>query len=145
MGISTKSLKHLWGRSGNRCAICRRELVETASNGDPDSLVGEACHIVAREKSGPRGNSSMSQSDRDEYGNLILLCNVHHKVVDDQIATYSVEVLHAIKQRHEKWVQDRLTNDTSAAKEPTICFRVNDALSLSGSAKIILQNVVVDG
>ena len=87
----------------------------------------------------------MSQSDRDEYGNLILLCNVHHKVVDDQIATYSVEVLHAIKQRHEKWVQDRLTNDTSAAKEPTICFRVNDALSLSGSAKIILQNVVVDG
>lgn len=28
MGITQKDIKLLWGRSGNRCSICRRELTQ---------------------------------------------------------------------------------------------------------------------
>lgn len=50
----------------------------------------------------------MAAEDRDKYPNLILLCNIHHKVIDDQPLTYSVSVLHGIKRDHEEWVERRL-------------------------------------
>jgi len=42
------------------------------------------------------------------YENLILLCNIHHQLVDAQPETYPVERLQAIKRDHEHWVQKRL-------------------------------------
>jgi hypothetical protein len=55
MSISLKTHKMLWGRAANRCAFpeCRRELVMDASETDDESLVGEECHIIAREQNGP--------------------------------------------------------------------------------------------
>ena len=47
MAINDKTRKVLWGRSGNRCAICRRELVLDATTVDDVSVVGEECHIVS--------------------------------------------------------------------------------------------------
>jgi hypothetical protein len=79
-----------------------------ASETDDESLVGEACHIVARESSGPRGESPLTEEQRDKYGNLILLCNLHHKVVDDQVNTYTVQFLHEMKGAHESWVRSSL-------------------------------------
>lgn len=110
MSITLKTHKMLWGRAANRCAFpdCRRELVMDASETDDESLIGEACHIVARESSGPRGNSSLTEEQRDKYGNLILLCNLHHKVVDDQTNTYTVQLLNEMKATHENWVQSSL-------------------------------------
>lgn len=46
--------------------------------------------------------------------NLVLLCNVHHQLVDDQPATWTVERLHAIKDAHEQWVVDRLPGTEEA-------------------------------
>lgn len=100
----------LWGRAANRCAFpdCRRELVMDAIEPDDESLVGEVCHIVAREPFGPRGNSSLSPEQRDKYNNLILLYRVHHKLVDDQPNTYTVQRLVEMKAVHEKWVRESL-------------------------------------
>ena len=39
MSITLKTTKILWGRSGNRCAICRSVLVEDAVHDDDDALV----------------------------------------------------------------------------------------------------------
>lgn len=110
MGISIKTQKMLWGRAASRCGFpdCQKELVMDATQTDDESLVGEACHIVARSEDGPRGDSGLTPEQRDEYGNLILLCNVHHKQIDDQPGEYNVNKLLEIKNKHENWVKDKL-------------------------------------
>jgi hypothetical protein len=108
MTISDRTRKLLWGRAGNRCAICRQELVISDTEGERDSIVGEECHIVARETDGPRGASDLTDQQRDDYENLILLCNVHHKQIDDQVARFPVERLKSIKVHHERWVRTSL-------------------------------------
>ncbi|MHB8137851.1 MAG: hypothetical protein ACYDGO_05620, partial [Smithellaceae bacterium] len=44
----------------------------------------------------------------DKYENLVLMCSVHHKVIDDQPGYYTVESLNNIKKDHEKWVRESL-------------------------------------
>src|SRR5208282_508551 len=96
----------LWGRAANRCAVCRRELVVDATETDDPSVIGEECHIVAQAVDGPRGDSGLTLERRDVYSNLVLLCNVDHKVVDDQPQHYSVQYLANLKASHEKWVKE---------------------------------------
>jgi tetratricopeptide (TPR) repeat protein len=79
-----------------------------ASQTDDESLVGEACHIVAQSPTGPRGDPSLTPEQLDHYDNLILLCRNHHKLVDDQWNTYTVQRLLEMKAAHEKWVRERL-------------------------------------
>ena len=69
-----KDIKILWGRSGNRCAICKLELT---ADGSLETL-GEMAHIVARSPNGPRGTQDLPVNDPDSYDNLILLCPTHH-------------------------------------------------------------------
>lgn len=108
MGISLETQKMLWGRAANRCAYCRRELILDATETDDPSVVGDVCHIVASSSSGPRGDSSLSPEQRDKYDNLILLCKVHHKLVDDQPNTYTAERLRGMKADHERRIRENL-------------------------------------
>lgn len=84
MTISDRDRKILWGRSGERCAICRRKLVADRRGRDSESAVGDEAHIVARSPGGPRFRE-MEEGVVDSYENRILLCKVDHKVVDDQL------------------------------------------------------------
>jgi len=108
MTFSLKTVKMLWGRGASRCALCRRELVMDATEIDDPSIVGENCHIVAEAANGPRGDATFPSDSINLYGNLILLCNVHHKQVDDQVNTFTVEALHERKNAHERWVREQL-------------------------------------
>lgn len=126
MSIPVKTQKMLWGRAANRCAICRNELVMDASETDDDSVVGEACHIVASSPDGPRGDSPLTQEQRDKYANLILLCNVHHKQIDDQHIAFSVRRLGTIKATHEDWVRTQLGFDTTKQREEEFYAAVLD-------------------
>lgn len=112
----------LWGRAAARCAFpeCRRALVEDASETDDPTLVGENCHIFAEKDDGPRGDPTMPVDDRNRYGNLILLCNVHHKIIDDQVATWTVQRLRQLKQSHEAWVEESLGLDRVKLRDDTI-------------------------
>lgn len=47
---------------------CRIELVMDVNETDDPSLIGEECHIVAREENGPRGASPLTDEQRDLYG-----------------------------------------------------------------------------
>ena len=111
MALSIKTNRMLWGRAASRCALpeCRRELVIDPLDTDDPSLVGEAAHIVAEQPDGPRGQSSLTIEQRNTYGNLILLCNVHHKQVDDQVNYFTTERLTSIKAQHESWVRTSLS------------------------------------
>lgn len=111
MNISDKTRKLLWGRSGNRCAICRHELSIDKNQNDNESIIGEECHIVSVKENGPRHDSQYKRESVDSYDNLILLCRIHHKQVDDQYYTYSTTVLREIKKNHEKWISERLNDE----------------------------------
>jgi hypothetical protein len=125
MAITDKTRKILWARSGNRCAICGRELVNESTEIDDEAIIGEECHIVAREINGPRGNSPLPIDERDKPGNLILLCRNHHKKIDDQSNTFTVEVLKKIKAEHETWVREKLTTGKQASPPVFFAFRVD--------------------
>jgi len=106
--ISDKTRKILWGKSGNRCAYCKMELIMDRCQ-NPASVVGDECHIISKQPNGPRGEFEIN-SEYDGYQNLILLCKNHHKLIDDQPQNYSVECLRKLKYAHETWVKETLEN-----------------------------------
>lgn len=108
MPISDKTRKILWGRSGNRCAICKKELVVDSTPHSDESVVGDECHIISPQPNGPRHDPSYPPEKLDSYENLLLLCRVHHKVIDDQVDTYLVDILRQFKANHEAWVSQKL-------------------------------------
>jgi len=111
--VGIKAQKTLWGRGAGRCSLplCRQVLFEDDAAADDPTLIGENCHIVADADNGPRANPLMPLEERDAYPNLILCCRNHHKIIDDQIKTYTVDCLHKIKNQHETWVREQLGVD----------------------------------
>jgi hypothetical protein len=93
----------LWGAASGRCSFpnCPKRLVSEATTDDPRVMLGEMAHIIGESVDGPRGESPLTQEERDSYENLILLCHEHHELVDGQPKTYTVEVVHAYKRAHE--------------------------------------------
>jgi hypothetical protein len=65
-------------------------------------------HIVASSDDGPRGDESVSDTERNRYENLILLCPNHHEEVDAEIERFTSDVLREIKAQHEAWVERQL-------------------------------------
>ncbi len=110
MAITSKTRKLLWGRSGSRCAICKQELIVSATSVDSEAVVGDECHIISGKPNGPRHDPSYPAEKIDSYENLILLCRVHHKMVDDQPSTFTVEILRQIKNNHEILVAEKLSD-----------------------------------
>nr|WP_197463074.1 hypothetical protein [Gluconobacter thailandicus] len=122
MTVSLKTQKILWGRAAARCSMpeCRRQLVEDISETDDPTLVGENCHIVAEKDGGPRSDPTMSVDDRNRYANLTLLCNVHHKIIDDNEAVWTVDRLKDLKAEHETWVEQSLGLDKAKMRDDTV-------------------------
>jgi predicted restriction endonuclease len=108
MSISDKTRKILWGRSGNRCSICKLELIIDENEKDDSSVVGEECHIISGQKNGPRHDRNRPKDEIDTYDNLILLCRIHHKMIDDQPETFTEDIIKQIKVNHELWVSKSL-------------------------------------
>jgi hypothetical protein len=105
MAITDKTRKLLWGRSGRSCAFCKCDLFIDTTAESEESVVGDECHIVSGQVDGPRYDPTFPAGLIDHVSNLLLLCKVHHKMVDDQYETYTTEVLRKIKADHEHWVR----------------------------------------
>jgi hypothetical protein len=105
-----RTLKLLWGRAAGRCAMpeCRIELFADAKDYDPVVVIGEIAHVAAAANDGPRGASALTPVQRNDYDNLILLCQNCHGRVDGQTGYFSVARLKDIKQAHEAWVRASL-------------------------------------
>jgi hypothetical protein len=84
-------------------------LIADATAADAESVVGDECHIVSPQGRGPRHDPEFPVDRLDAPENLILLCRVHHKNIDDQVNSYTVEQLATLKAKHEKWVEMTLT------------------------------------
>ena len=142
MSISDKTRKVLWGRSGNRCVICKRELVIDSTFQDDESVVGEECHIVSPKENGPRYDPSYPGEKIDTYENIMLLCRVDHKMADDQVEAFTTDILRQMKANHEIWVTTKLA-DRPAPPRPLRIRRVEertpDFLSRLTSGKQVLE------
>lgn len=116
--VPTKDQKILWARAAGLCSMaeCRDALTLDGSSQDVHVL-GEMCHVVGESADGPRGKSPTPIEERSLYSNLILLCTKHHTIIDKDVARYPVEVLHAIKDKHEQWVSETLSR-RSADPDP---------------------------
>lgn len=117
MKIKEKDIKLLWGRSGNRCSICKIELSSDNKTSTKDYPLGEQAHIVAEEVDGPRGVSQLTLPERNSYSNLILLCPTHHTVIDKDPEFYPIEKLQLIKTEHELSVKEKLSNTVDLTNE----------------------------
>ncbi len=108
MTISQQDLRILYQQSGNRCAFpdCTKLLVYKEDIASTLTPISEVAHIVARSLDGPRGNYPLPLEARDQYDNLILLCEEHHHIIDDNPASYPVEMLHRWKEEHEQLMGD---------------------------------------
>lgn len=112
MAIKQKDIKLLWGRSGNRCAICQTELVQDSLAQGAAFTLGEMAHIVGEKESAARGKSTLPLDKRNSYHNLILLCPNDHTKVDSNEFDWSIEKLYLLKSEHELWVKETLSSST---------------------------------
>lgn len=94
---SDKTIKRLFGRSGNQCAFPACNKIMTNDNNAKDSNI---CHIEAANDGGERYNANMKDAQRADYPNLILLCVQHHDETND-VDKYKVDVLKEMKANHE--------------------------------------------
>lgn len=97
----------VWVRSGGRCAICGRYLLEGALTHQEVTL-GELAHIVGQQTTtgSPRGKHPLSPDKRDKAENLMLLCAGEHDEIDraGSVDSLTVDRLRKIKSDHEDWV-----------------------------------------
>lgn len=97
MSVSLKTIKALFARSNNQCAMpkCVSPIVQG------EICLGEICHIKARSAKGPRYDPRLTAEERDNLSNLLLLCGTCHKLVDSDPGTFTPELLSEIKEIHE--------------------------------------------
>ncbi len=84
----------LYGKSGNRCAICRTSLFSSSSTGEESERFE---HIIDNSINDPQ--------------NLILLCEKCRGVVKIWPELYTPKVLASIKENHESMVANILSNN----------------------------------
>ena len=110
---SDSTIKRLFALSGNQCAFpsCQARLVNTKNAVDSN-----ISHIEAAGVGGERYNPLMSDEERADYENLILLCRQHHDETND-VQKYTVDVLKEMKRNHESaYLQQCINNNPSMLK-----------------------------
>lgn len=97
-----------------------------AESADPASVIGDECHMVGPAEGSPRYDAAFPASEVDSSGNLLLLCKVHHKMVDDQPNKYSASYLKQLKNSHELRVKETLAShsDRSSPDAQTSKLRI---------------------
>jgi TPR repeat protein len=96
--------------------------------------LGEIAHIVADSPNGPRGDSPLTAAARNDYQNLILLCNQHHQLIDSQPNSWTVARLQEMKSDHELWVEERLGGTDNVTNTP---FEETNSRSLVELVEVI--------
>jgi hypothetical protein len=138
MSIKVKTRKVLWSKSGNRCAICKRQLVQRLPRQKSDFIVGEECHIISSKSDGPRGKHKIL-SDFDTYDNLILLCANDHKLIDEFPETFTVEIVESLKINHENWIEAAIEKDIEEYLKTTNNIELLDEIKVTSNIDIIVQ------
>lgn len=97
-GPNRATIKRLYAVSGNRCAFpkCTAPLVHG------NKVTGRVCHIKGAKPGSARYDAGQSEAERHGFENLILMCPIHHDVIDADEVAYSVERLLSLKVSDER-------------------------------------------
>jgi hypothetical protein len=107
-GLSELTRRVLWALAAGRCEYsgCNKLLIGDLISGAEDRNFGFVAHIVAETPKGPRGDSVRSPLLADDVRNLLLLCHVHHKLIDvDDVVSHPEARLLAMKSAHEARIE----------------------------------------
>ncbi|MFA6138598.1 MAG: ABC-three component system protein [Sulfurimonas sp.] len=122
------TVKRLFALSGNECCSpnCTRNLVAE----DEKTIVAKICHIEAASPNGPRYNQNMSDDDRRDFKNLLLLCDEHHEIIDNPLneIDYPKEFLFEWKRSHEnKLLNKKMTHSTLLSQAVSVLSNLDSS------------------
>lgn len=97
----------LWGKAAGRCEYrgCNRslwgdELTKAEFN------TAYIAHIIAEKETGPRGHPILSEKLKKDISNLMLMCDVHHRLIDIyEVDEHPVKLLMEMKTEHERRIE----------------------------------------
>lgn len=124
--IPEKVTNLLWSRTAGRCQYegCNEVLskdILTKKNYN----TAYVAHIVAAEPDGPRGDELLSPQLCQDFENLMLMCDKHHRLIDKiDVLGHSVQRLVAMKRRHEEIIE-RLTDFKDKTESEILLFGAN--------------------
>ncbi len=121
---SPLTIKRLYALSGNQCAFpgCKVTFLNT----EDATNFSNICHIEDANQSthkADRYNPNMTDAERSDFDNLILLCPNHHIETNDP-NKYSVENLKKMKRDHETMIKNHLAGQNLISKHPTVLSKV---------------------
>lgn len=103
-------------RASYRCSLCDGPTVGPSDETPVKAAnIGTAAHICAAAEGGPRYDPAMTPEARGDFANGIWLCANHGRLIDTDVATYTVAALHEAKQAHERRCQLALAATNAAA------------------------------
>lgn len=102
--IPGKTKMLLWGKAAGRCQYkgCNKCLYEDGLT-KAEFNSAYIAHIVADKPDGPRGDVVRSEQLKRSLSNLMLMCDVHHRMIDKvDVAGHPESMLLAMKKAHEE-------------------------------------------
>lgn len=124
--ISDKNKNLLWAVSAGRCEYegCNR-ILHTDILTKKKYNSAYIAHIVADKPGGPRGDITRSELLCDNIGNLMLLCNEHHNLIDKvDVAGHPESRLLIMKRQHEERIR-RITDIAPNMSSEIILYGAN--------------------
>lgn len=98
----------VWGRAAGRCQFknCQKALDHDLIAGKADVNAAYLAHIIASSPNGKRGHKTRSHELSDDASNIMLMCDVHHRIIDGEETwqDHPEKLLLQWKQEHEEWV-----------------------------------------
>ena len=107
--VSEKNRLILWTRAGGNCQYsgCNKPLLGDIISGAEKLNTSYIAHIVAAAPDGPRGDPVRSHALADDINNLMLLCDVHHRLIDrEEVVGHPEARLLEMKTAHEASCKD---------------------------------------
>jgi predicted nucleotidyltransferase len=126
--VPLNTARQLWAQCGGFCQNpgCNKPLFRSVDD-DVVSLANVA-HIIGHGSSGPRSDHELADYiDRDGIDNLLMLCLVCHKIVDELERKFTVDAMVSWKQAHAQRIAS-LFAVPSIQDERQLLADVNDLL-----------------
>lgn len=139
--FSQKTKDTLAKRVAWRCSFrgCLRLTVGPGHKNSSDvTNLGEAAHICAASKEGPRYNMHMTASERKSIDNGIWMCRQHARLIDSDFINYSPATLRQWKILTEEEVYSNLYHlESDTSKIPTTLVSIGKEIVFDGVWKSV--------
>lgn len=135
--------RQLWFAAHGRCefAGCNKRLDIHGITMD-DCNISNYAHIIGDSPNGPRGNKELSKVLAKDVSNLILLCPVCHKLVDNEgKEKYTVDILKAMKKEHEDRIW-RVTDINPDRRSLVVAYGPKIGIDVPYFNKDVLNNAI---